>query len=134
MWDSVYIFQNKFNEINVTLQKTAFSFWLTSLKVCEPYPFMWRYPKGVPRSENRKETWRDIQKWRHANLDILWSRLLLMPHLNVSFIYKSLQCAIVSNNQGGDLGCSVCLLELPVSLAQMVVWERAVKVSWSQSN
>ena len=35
----------------------------------------------------------------------------------------------VSNAQGGDLGCLVCLLELPVSLAQTVIWERAVKVS-----
>ena len=35
----------------------------------------------------------------------------------------------VLNTQGGDLGCSVCLLELLVSLAQMVIWERAVKVS-----
>ena len=30
--------------------------------------------------------------------------------------------------QGGDLGCSVCLLELPVCLAQGVIWERVVKV------
>ena len=35
----------------------------------------------------------------------------------------------VSNAQGGDLGCSVCLLELPVSLAQTMIWDRAVKVS-----
>ena len=35
----------------------------------------------------------------------------------------------VSNVQGGDLGCLVCLLELPVCLAQRVIWERAVKVS-----
>ena len=36
--------------------------------------------------------------------------------------------------QGGDLGCSGCLLELPVRLAQGVICERAVKVSYSQSN
>ena len=35
----------------------------------------------------------------------------------------------VLNTQGGDLGCSVCLLELLVSLAQTVIWERVVKVS-----
>ena len=35
-------------------------------------------------------------------------------------------------NEGGEAnaqGCSVCLLELTVSLAQTVIWERAVKVS-----
>ena len=35
----------------------------------------------------------------------------------------------VLNIQGSDLGCSVCLLELPVCLAQGVIWERAEKVS-----
>ena len=32
------------------------------------------------------------------------------------------------NTQGVDLGCSVGLLELPVYLAQWVIWERAVKL------
>ena len=35
----------------------------------------------------------------------------------------------VLNAPCGDLGFSVCLVELPVSLAQLVIWERAVKVS-----
>ena len=35
---------------------------------------------------------------------------------------------LVSKSQG----CSVCLLELPVCLAQGVIWERVVKVSYSQ--
>ena len=34
----------------------------------------------------------------------------------------------VSNAQSADLGWSECLLELPVSLAQTVIWERAVKI------
>ena len=34
----------------------------------------------------------------------------------------------VLNAKGGDLCCSVCLLELLVSLAQTVIWEGAVKV------
>lgn len=32
------------------------SFSLTSLKVCDPYPFMCLCPSGIPRSLNRKET------------------------------------------------------------------------------
>ena len=42
----------------------------------------------------------------------------------------------VLNIQGGDLGCSCSgfLLELPVCLVQGMIWERAVKVSYSQSN
>lgn len=39
------------------LQYTASPLPLTSLNVWLPYPFMWRYPSGVPRSEKRKETW-----------------------------------------------------------------------------
>ena len=40
-------------------------------------------------------------------------------------MYNGLYIA-VWNAQGGDLGCSVCLLELQVGLAQTVIWERAV--------
>ena len=39
-----------------------------------------------------------------------------------------IMCTVVLNAQGGDLGCSVGLLELPVCLTQGVIWERVVKV------
>ena len=41
---------------------------------------------------------------------------------------------VVSNAQGGDLGFLVCLLELPVSLAQTVILGGAVKVFLCQNS
>ena len=40
---------------------------------------------------------------------------------------------IVLNYPSGDLSSSVCELELPGCLAIRVIWERAVKVFYSQS-
>ena len=39
----------------------------------------------------------------------------------------------VPNYQGGDLSSSVYELELPGCLSIKVIWERGVKVSYSQS-
>ena len=39
------------------LQYTGAPLSLIILNVWLPYPFMKRYPSGVPRSEKRKDTW-----------------------------------------------------------------------------
>ena len=53
-------------------------------------------------------------------------------YLNKSLKFKVL-IVNVPNYQGGDLSSSVCELELPGCLAIRVIWDRAVKVSYSQS-
>ena len=65
-----------------------------------------------------------------ARIPTIWS---LLPRSYI-ILYIKQSRLLVSNVQDGDLGCSRCLLELPVCLAQGVIWERAVKVSCSQSN